>query len=157
MSDDETYHKLRTERERVIDWLRDQQYIHDVNDGYTVSFKIGNVLAYQIDHDTYLHRSEIHTRLASNHYPNVITEVMIHLPPVTDENDVDVVLDELPEAFSWFDGTRRGFGLTTVEGYHVPHIAIIDDVERVDVDQMMTAVDVALDYYDRFCNEKNNE
>jgi len=156
MTDDETYEKLRAERERMCSWLRDQEYINDVNDGYSISFKIGNVLCYQIDHDTYLHRSEIHTKLIAGHYPNIITEMMVHLPPVSREEDVDSVLDELPDQFSWFDGTRRGFGLKQLDDHHLPHIAIIDDVDRVDVDDAEAAISVALDYYEQFCHEEDD-
>jgi len=157
MTDEPSIDKLKVERQRISDWLRDQDHVHDVNDGYSISFKIGNVLAYALDDDTFIHRSEIHTQLSPNRYPNIITETMIHLPPVDRENNVERVLDGLPDQFSWFDGSRRGFGLQTLDDYHLPHIAIIDDVDRVDVDDTTTAIDVALDYYEQFCHETNND
>jgi len=159
MTDKDPLKKASAEKKRLLSCLENQQYVNRLKENFAISFVVGDSLEYNIGDDNHLSRSELHTGfLAAEKYPNIVSEVMIHLPPVDRENDVDSVLDELPDQFSWFDGTRNmSFGVRSLDDHHLPHIAIIDDVDRVDVDDTKAAVQVALNYYGQFCDEENND
>lgn len=149
------YERMEAEKDRLVSWLEDQEELKNINDGFTISFKIGDFSEYSIGEDNYLSRSEVHTGFIVSGYPCIFNEVLFHLPPVSRDNDVESVLDELPHAFSWFDGTRRmSFSLHQLDDHYLPHIAVIDSVDRVDTDDVIEALEVAIEYYNRFCGEE---
>ena len=150
--DENEFERLQAEQERIESWLSDQDEIESLSNGVTISFTIGSLNEYIVDDNGYLNRSEVHTSLRPDPQFRIISGIMLHLPPAKRKDELADTLDQLGDKFSWFDGTRRGYGVKQLERHCLPHIAIVDDVDYVDVDEAISAVEVGLEYYNKHCS-----